>query len=183
MDGRRVGKEYKKNRPKQVKTTNQTHYLGHVTSYRPIRDQYFLIRYSCSTNKDRVKNFTSSVLRTHVRSGTYQEPTETNKQPIRTRYLGHVTGYQPIRDQYFLIRPVTIFDGCDRLTKILSSKQVSATMTTRIVETNKQPIRTHYLGHVTGYQPISDQYFLIRSVRECINPIQKHAQYVARGRS
>eukprot|EP00116_Pleurobrachia_bachei_P008537 sb/3468799/ len=24
-----------------------------------------------------------------------------NKQPIRTRYLGHVTGYQPIRDQYF----------------------------------------------------------------------------------
>ena len=26
-----------------------------------------------------------------------------SKQPIRTRYLGHVTGYQPIRDQYFLI--------------------------------------------------------------------------------
>eukprot|EP00116_Pleurobrachia_bachei_P011079 sb/3471341/ len=25
-----------------------------------------------------------------------------SKQPIRTRYLGHVTGYQPIRDQYFL---------------------------------------------------------------------------------
>eukprot|EP00116_Pleurobrachia_bachei_P011964 sb/3472226/ len=23
-----------------------------------------------------------------------------SKQPIRTRYLGHVTGYQPIRDQY-----------------------------------------------------------------------------------
>eukprot|EP00116_Pleurobrachia_bachei_P013320 sb/3473582/ len=34
------------------------------------------------------------------------EPTETSKQPIRTRYLGHVTGYQPIRDQYFLIRSV-----------------------------------------------------------------------------
>eukprot|EP00116_Pleurobrachia_bachei_P011898 sb/3472160/ len=32
------------------------------------------------------------------------EPTETSKQPIRTRYLGHVTGYLPIRDQYFLIR-------------------------------------------------------------------------------
>eukprot|EP00116_Pleurobrachia_bachei_P016983 sb/3477245/ len=29
-----------------------------------------------------------------------QEPTEISKQPIRTRYLGHVTGYQPIRDQY-----------------------------------------------------------------------------------
>ena len=24
----------------------------------------------------------------------------TSKQPIRTRYLGHVTGYHPIRDQY-----------------------------------------------------------------------------------
>eukprot|EP00116_Pleurobrachia_bachei_P010051 sb/3470313/ len=35
-----------------------------------------------------------------------QEPTETSQQPIRTRYLGHVTGYQPIRDQYFLIRSV-----------------------------------------------------------------------------
>ncbi len=39
-------------------------------------------------------------------SAEYQEPTETSKQPIRTRYLGHVTGYQPIRDQYFLIRSV-----------------------------------------------------------------------------
>eukprot|EP00116_Pleurobrachia_bachei_P001757 sb/3462019/ len=26
-----------------------------------------------------------------------------SKQPIRTRYLGHVTGYQPIRAQYFII--------------------------------------------------------------------------------
>eukprot|EP00116_Pleurobrachia_bachei_P011606 sb/3471868/ len=35
-----------------------------------------------------------------------QEPTKTCKHPIGTRYLGHVTGYQPIRDQYFLIRSV-----------------------------------------------------------------------------
>ena len=26
----------------------------------------------------------------------------TTNQPIRARYLGHVTGYQPIKDQYFL---------------------------------------------------------------------------------
>ena len=26
-----------------------------------------------------------------------------NRQPIRTRYLSHVTDYQPIRDQFFLI--------------------------------------------------------------------------------
>eukprot|EP00116_Pleurobrachia_bachei_P015877 sb/3476139/ len=29
------------------------------------------------------------------------EPTNTSKLPIRTRYLGHVTGYQPIRDVYY----------------------------------------------------------------------------------
>eukprot|EP00116_Pleurobrachia_bachei_P013792 sb/3474054/ len=28
------------------------------------------------------------------------------EKPIRTRYLDHVTGYQPIREQYFLIRSV-----------------------------------------------------------------------------
>ena len=28
-----------------------------------------------------------------------QEATESSKQPIRARYLGHVTGYQPIRVQ------------------------------------------------------------------------------------
>eukprot|EP00116_Pleurobrachia_bachei_P012250 sb/3472512/ len=39
-------------------------------------------------------------------SNACQEPTETSKQPMRTRYLGHVTGYQLIRDQYFLIGAV-----------------------------------------------------------------------------
>eukprot|EP00116_Pleurobrachia_bachei_P002266 sb/3462528/ len=34
------------------------------------------------------------------------EPTDTSKQPIITRNSGHVTVYQPIRDQYFLIRSV-----------------------------------------------------------------------------
>eukprot|EP00116_Pleurobrachia_bachei_P015489 sb/3475751/ len=29
------------------------------------------------------------------------------KQPIRTRYLGHVTGNQPIRNQYFRMNPLT----------------------------------------------------------------------------
>ena len=32
------------------------------------------------------------------------EQTEPSKQPIRARYLGHMTGYQPIRDQYFLVQ-------------------------------------------------------------------------------
>eukprot|EP00116_Pleurobrachia_bachei_P001857 sb/3462119/ len=41
--------------------------------------------------------------------GVPQYPTLNRpKQPIRTRYLGEVTGYQPVRDQYFLIRSVPI---------------------------------------------------------------------------
>eukprot|EP00116_Pleurobrachia_bachei_P004481 sb/3464743/ len=43
----------------------------------------------------------------HVTNPSFQEPTDTSKQPIRTRYLGHVTGYQPIRDQYFLLPSLT----------------------------------------------------------------------------
>ena len=34
------------------------------------------------------------------------EQIESSKQPIRLRYLGHMTGHQPIRDQYFNIRSV-----------------------------------------------------------------------------
>eukprot|EP00116_Pleurobrachia_bachei_P011623 sb/3471885/ len=40
------------------------------------------------------------------KSGKHQEPTEMSKQPIRNHYLGHVTGCQPIRDQYILIQSV-----------------------------------------------------------------------------
>eukprot|EP00116_Pleurobrachia_bachei_P016557 sb/3476819/ len=29
---------------------------------------------------------------------------DTSQQPLKTSYLGHLTGYQPIRDQCFLIR-------------------------------------------------------------------------------
>ena len=35
-----------------------------------------------------------------------QQPTGPSKQPIITHYLGHLTAYQPIRDQYFLGRSV-----------------------------------------------------------------------------
>ena len=30
----------------------------------------------------------------------YRQPTDTSKQPIRSRYLRHMTGYQPIRDHW-----------------------------------------------------------------------------------
>ena len=31
-------------------------------------------------------------------------------------------------------------------------------------QVSQQPIRTHYLDHVTGYQPIRDQYSLVRVI-------------------
>eukprot|EP00116_Pleurobrachia_bachei_P000586 sb/3460848/ len=147
------------------------------------------------------------------------------KQPIRTRHLGHVTGYQPIREQYFLIGdgssyPVIYWGNCDTrnrpnqeirvpdwlLTKSRDLKTSSdwfsvgscaiptcysswcrvclhkMTQVSGLIDnyqqgffglecrkqeptdTSKQPIETRYLGQVTGYQPIRDQYFLIWSV-------------------
>eukprot|EP00116_Pleurobrachia_bachei_P009468 sb/3469730/ len=87
------------------------------------------------------------------------EPYKIGKQPIRTRYLGHVNGYQPIRNQYFLIRSVP---GPREPYKI--GKQP---IRTRYFDhpvfpdsVGREPIRTRYLGHVTAYQPIIDQYFL-----------------------
>eukprot|EP00116_Pleurobrachia_bachei_P006967 sb/3467229/ len=49
-------------------------------------------------------------------------PTETSLQPIRTRYLGHVTGYQPIMDQYYPIIPPQIIHRDIKPENILVSK-------------------------------------------------------------
>ena len=38
-----------------------------------------------------------------------QQPTGPSKQRIRTPDLGHVTGFQPIRDQYFLVQSVPAY--------------------------------------------------------------------------
>eukprot|EP00116_Pleurobrachia_bachei_P012334 sb/3472596/ len=90
--------------------------------------------------------------RVNIISHSAQELTETSKQPIRTRYLGHVsTRYLKL----FFNRIFTYRWSCVNI--ISHSAQ-------ELTETSKQPIRTRYLGHVTGYQPIRDQCFLIRSV-------------------
>eukprot|EP00116_Pleurobrachia_bachei_P004297 sb/3464559/ len=103
---------------------------------------------------------------------------DTSEQPIRIHYLGHVTGYQPIRDQYFLIwslvSPSTVICVSPALAVSPSSVHLGVTSfpcisTVPVIgrdDTSEQPIRIHYLGHVTGYQPIRDQYFLIWSVPE-----------------
>eukprot|EP00116_Pleurobrachia_bachei_P010150 sb/3470412/ len=131
----------------------------------------------------------------------------TSKQPIRTRYLGHVTGYQPIRDQqreggdrerdrersegeserreiervegerreregvllethHDLVYGVTQVNNQSsnslfRSRDWLSANQGPVFLLNQMPHapvTSKQPIRTRYLGHVTGYQPIRDQY-------------------------
>ena len=38
----------------------------------------------------------------------------------------------------------------------------------QILKSSKQPIRTRYFDHVTGYQPIGDQYFMVRSVPDIL---------------
>eukprot|EP00116_Pleurobrachia_bachei_P003253 sb/3463515/ len=119
----------------------------------------------------------------HGRVRLAHEPTETSKQPIRTRYLGHVTGYQPIgdqtryfrhvtgyqpiRDQYFLHLP-SLFGVTHDIWFAIEKRN-----TQEPTDTSKQPIRTRYLalGHVTGYQPIRDQYFFIRSVPDNCLPV------------
>eukprot|EP00116_Pleurobrachia_bachei_P016308 sb/3476570/ len=87
----------------------------------------------------------------------WQEPTDTSKQPIRTCYLGHVTGYHPIRDQYFLIRSVP------------ANRDPTSLPGTN---TSKQPIRNLYLGRLTGCQPIRHQHFgrLLSSPLPLIRP-------------
>eukprot|EP00116_Pleurobrachia_bachei_P007584 sb/3467846/ len=54
--------------------------------------------------KQRVSRVPPSSPATSGHMTSDSEDIETSKQPIRTPYLGHVTGYQPIRDQYFLSR-------------------------------------------------------------------------------
>eukprot|EP00116_Pleurobrachia_bachei_P013984 sb/3474246/ len=104
-----------------------------------------------------------------------------SEQPIRTRYLGHVTGYhgyQPIRDQYFLNRSVPVVLGAKKdlrvvgygmLDRIKKSAAQQGLLKVMAIENLNRPIRTLYLGHVTGYQPIRDQYFLVRSVPDWMN--------------
>eukprot|EP00116_Pleurobrachia_bachei_P015167 sb/3475429/ len=87
--------------------------------------------------------------------------------PEMLYYLGHVTGYQPIRDQYFLIlslpAKLTLISYPPKipLHTVVGSNLRSKKKFSRIVVV---PEMLYYLGHVTGYQPIRDQYFLILSL-------------------
>eukprot|EP00116_Pleurobrachia_bachei_P005491 sb/3465753/ len=86
-----------------------------------------------------------------------QEPTDTSKRQIRTRYLGHMTGYQPIRYHVcclLSVKFVVFTIRCrNQRVYIIRPHLLFAFMEFRF--------GTRYLGHVTGYQPIRDHYFLI----------------------
>eukprot|EP00116_Pleurobrachia_bachei_P009700 sb/3469962/ len=72
-----------------------------------VREAFRVLDMRCEDEVNR-KDFVKRLreLNVGISKGEIQEPTEPSKQPIRARYLGHVTGYQPIRDQYLLIRSV-----------------------------------------------------------------------------
>eukprot|EP00116_Pleurobrachia_bachei_P018171 sb/3478433/ len=80
----------------------------------------------------RLKTLSLSMAKIKQNYSKMVQLTKIFKQPIRTRYLGHVTSYQPIRDQYFLIRSVPvrvdrirIGQVCCRSNKIIHTLQVT----------------------------------------------------------
>eukprot|EP00116_Pleurobrachia_bachei_P006486 sb/3466748/ len=74
--------------------------------------------------------------------------TDTSKQPIRTRYLGHVTGYQPIRNQYFLIQSVSnSLPWVKQSTNISYQPQLKMKLVAVVSETQTQvPFQRRYQG-------------------------------------
>eukprot|EP00116_Pleurobrachia_bachei_P015297 sb/3475559/ len=94
-----------------------------------------------------------------------QETTGFSKTPIKTHYLGHVTGYQPIRDQYFLILSVPTL-GADRssfrrVSQVLASTHHSKTRSgrcsrrafsrTRTYNSRKRDLRLNLNTEKVGY--------------------------------
>eukprot|EP00116_Pleurobrachia_bachei_P018048 sb/3478310/ len=71
-----------------------------------------------------------------------KEPTETSKQPIRTLYLGHLTGYQPIRDQDFLIRSVP---ATHVLSELFTSSYLSLSISLRFKPHKREEIESPIL--------------------------------------
>eukprot|EP00116_Pleurobrachia_bachei_P001304 sb/3461566/ len=80
------------------------------------------------------------------------------------------TSVKNVRNSLRLVQSLRVkaHDGPDRNMKMSLSKRLSSLPVDEAEEEDeeggdifKQPITTRYLGHVTGFQPISDHYFLI----------------------
>ena len=80
-----------------------------------------------------------------------------------TLSLSPSTGLEVRRESGMLENPLSI--SSDGTTSDSSSDTVSPPGQPEEEEGNRyRSIRTRYLGHVTGYQPFRDQYFLIQSI-------------------
>eukprot|EP00116_Pleurobrachia_bachei_P013431 sb/3473693/ len=99
--------------------------------------------------------------------------TRNRPKQVNNQLRGHVTGYQPIRNQYFLIWSFITTENSLESLGVKCNIDLKSSgyrppfdkfpIKQEPTETSKQPIITRYLGHVTGYQPIRNQYFLIWS--------------------
>eukprot|EP00116_Pleurobrachia_bachei_P007017 sb/3467279/ len=167
----------------------RTRYSGHGTVYHPIMDQYFLIRSVPDVGLTRDSNdqvaSAFSTLTTNQNSlfmscdwlsanqgpvfpdsvGSYEKSNLFSwrrrkgalLRPIRTRYLCHVTGYQPIRDQYFLIRSVPDVgltrDSNDQVASAfstLTTNQNSLFMSCDWLSANQGPVFPDSVGSFGG---------------------------------
>eukprot|EP00116_Pleurobrachia_bachei_P003888 sb/3464150/ len=131
----RRGAVYRRDAPRLSKLHLTLGKRRYTDTYRAVNATYrhrVFTRVPCiSVVRPRTRNRLEHQLRQHLnRKHTcyYLEPTETSKQPIRTRYVGqvtgyvgHMTGYQPIRDEYFLIRSV---QAMIEITRDQSSKKM-----------------------------------------------------------
>eukprot|EP00116_Pleurobrachia_bachei_P011412 sb/3471674/ len=93
-----------------------------------------------------------------------------NQGPVFPDSIGHETSYldYPYPHSKFLV----FSEKCVMVSKLPFSLPVNRGSGKLGNRPKQLPIRTRYLGHVTSYQPIRDQYFLIRSVPATINTSQ-----------
>eukprot|EP00116_Pleurobrachia_bachei_P006268 sb/3466530/ len=198
--------------------------LGHVTGYQPFRTSIFCFgRFLGRDNGRSLHPATRMIEETEPSINPLRRLRATPPQPPsvpisqsgtsissvpeeggggttnhNSLFRSRWTGYQPIRDQYFLIRSVFLnTGGCySRGQGVVQASSLSISLSFSLSlspslslsiplsfylkyaqepsDTSNQPIRTRYLGHVTGYQPIRDQYFLIRSV----TPFSCHQSFI-----
>ena len=74
-----------------------------------------------------------------------------------------VIGVSVLTDTHTLLSHLFQSKGAERKHRN-DAKQIQKLSQQEKVPTLQQPIRTSYFGHVTGYHPFRDQYFLFRSV-------------------
>eukprot|EP00116_Pleurobrachia_bachei_P006873 sb/3467135/ len=109
-----------------------------------------------------------------------QEPTDTSKQPIRTRQLGHLTGYQPIRDQYFLgiayqnySYSMTQSSTTERERVVVGWRERDSN--SRIVCLGRRPVYLGYWPH-SNYHPCWKEGVLVGKIGQYQEPTETSKQ-------